>query len=228
MEEYMSLTHSSSAHFSITCDKYFMMLQNACIRYDGALKEKPSPTSRAVYQHEIDEAPSVHNEEDGYLDDNFAPDGTDTPTDDLYNVHNTNFKRTPQVKSLIPRTSHRKSKPNKTIPPKPRYNGPVYLPEHIYSMLREDIKKELDKYNQEKKAQYKPTHPRMARVHEQEHEEDDSPDNPEPDLENHFHDDSYPMQDSDIEDILEAHGQYLANMASTYHISKHSATSYGF
>ena len=46
----------------------------------------------------------------------------------------------------------------------------------------------------------------------------DSPDNPEPDLENHFHEDSYPMQDTDIEDLLETHG---------YHISKHSASSYG-
>ena len=31
MEEYMSLTHSSSGHFSITYDKYFMMLQNTFI-----------------------------------------------------------------------------------------------------------------------------------------------------------------------------------------------------
>ena len=42
MEEYMSLTHSSSGHFSITYDKYFMMLQNVCIRYDKTLKQKPS------------------------------------------------------------------------------------------------------------------------------------------------------------------------------------------
>ena len=34
MEEYMSLTNSSSGQVSITYDKYFMMLQNACIRYD--------------------------------------------------------------------------------------------------------------------------------------------------------------------------------------------------
>ena len=46
----------------------------------------------------------------------------------------------------------------------------------------------------------------MAKVHEQDHEEvDDSPDHPEPDLENHFHEESYPMQDSDIEDVLETH-----------------------
>ena len=46
-------------------------------------------------------------------------------------------------------------------------------------------------------------------------------------MENHFHEDSYPMQGSDIEDLLETHSQYPANMASTYHMSKHSASSYG-
>ena len=31
MEEYMSLTQSSTDEYSLTYDKYFMMLQNACI-----------------------------------------------------------------------------------------------------------------------------------------------------------------------------------------------------
>ena len=35
------------------------------------------------------------------------------------------------------------------------------------------------------------------------------------------------MQDTDIEDLLETHGQYFANMTSTYYISKHSTFSYG-
>ena len=108
----MSLTHSSSGHFSITYDKYFMMLQNACIRYEKNLKQKLSTTSRAVYQHELDEGPSVHDEEDDYLDDNFAPDGIDTPSDAIYNIQNTNINRTPHVKSLIPRTPPGKPKSN--------------------------------------------------------------------------------------------------------------------
>ena len=145
MEEYMSLTHSSSACFSISYDKYFMMLQNACIRYDKNLKQKPSTTSKAVYLHELDEGPSVCYEENDYLDDNFAPDSIDTPSDDIYNIHNTNFNRTPHVKSLIPRTPPGKPKSNKAIPLKPRYNGPVYLAKHIYNMFSDDVKKELDK-----------------------------------------------------------------------------------
>ena len=49
----------------------------------------------------------------------------------------------------------------------------------------------------------------MAKVHEQDHEEvNDSPNHPEPDLENHFHEESYPIQDSDIEDLLETHAPY--------------------
>ena len=207
-----------------------MMLQNACIRYDKTLKHKPSPTSGAVHQHELDDDdPCIPDDEDEYLDDDFAPDGIDAPSDDMYNVNNINFKRTPHVKSLIPSKPNGKFKCYKGIPPKPRYNGPVYLPKHIYNMLSEDIKtkKELDKKNQNKKAQYKPNCSRMAKVHEQEHEEvDDGPDHPEPDLENHFHEESYPIQDSEIEDLLECHTPYTVNMASTYHISKHSASSY--
>ena len=96
-----------------------MMLQNACIRYDKTLKQKPYTTLRAVYQHELDHDPSVYDKEDDYLAENFAPDTIDTSSDDISNVHSTIFKRFPHVKSLIPRTSPGKSKPNKAIPPKP-------------------------------------------------------------------------------------------------------------
>ena len=51
MEEYMSLTNSYTSHYSITYDKCFTMLQNACIRYEKSLKQKLSSTARAVYQH---------------------------------------------------------------------------------------------------------------------------------------------------------------------------------
>ena len=148
-------------------------------------------------------------------------------TPDIYNIHNSNFNKTPHVKSLIPRTSPGIQKSIKAFPPKPGYNGPAYLAKHIYDMLSDDVKKALDKYNKEMKAQYKPTHPRMAKVHEQDHDEANHPNNPEPELENHLPDDSYPMQDLDIEDLLETHGLCSAKMASTYHISKHSVSSYG-
>ena len=71
MEEYMSLAHSSSGHYCIAYDKYLTMLQNACIRYDKSLKQNPSTTARAVYQHDLDEDQSVHEEADDYVYDNF-------------------------------------------------------------------------------------------------------------------------------------------------------------
>ena len=129
------------------------------------------------------------------MDENFAPDGIDTPSDDINNIHNTNFNRTPHVKSLIPRTPPGKPKSNEAVPLKPRYNGPVNLRKHIYNILSDDVQKDLIKYNQEKKAQYKHTHPRGAKVHDQDHEEADNPDNPESDLDNHLPDDSYPIPD---------------------------------
>ena len=69
-----------------------------------------------VYQHELDKDPNVHDEEDDYLDDNFAPDGIDTPSDDIYIIHSTNLNGTPHVKSLIHRTSLGKPKYNKALP----------------------------------------------------------------------------------------------------------------
>ena len=100
----MSLIQSSTGGYSLTYDKYFMMLQNACIRYDKTMKHKPSPTSRAVYQHELDAGdPGIFDEEEEYLEDDFAPDGIDIHSDYMYNVHNANFNGTPHVKSLIPR-----------------------------------------------------------------------------------------------------------------------------
>ena len=52
---------------------------NPCIRYDKTLKHIPSPTSRAVYQHELyDDNPCIPDAEDEYLDDDFASDGIDT------------------------------------------------------------------------------------------------------------------------------------------------------
>ena len=68
MEEYMSLTNSYSSHYSITYDKYFTMLQNACIKYDKSLKQKPSSRARAVYQHELDEDSGKDGDEGHYVE----------------------------------------------------------------------------------------------------------------------------------------------------------------
>ena len=52
MEEFISLS-SSTPGPTMGYDNYLTLLQNACIRYDSNLKSKPSPASRAAYQHEL-------------------------------------------------------------------------------------------------------------------------------------------------------------------------------
>ena len=91
------------------------------------------------------------------------------PSDDFYNVNSTNFNRNPQAKSLILRKQQDRPQPGNFISNKPWYNSPVYLPKHFYAFLSEDVKKELDKYNQEKKTNYQPNKHRIAKVDEQDH-----------------------------------------------------------
>ena len=72
MEEYMSLTNSHSPHYSITYDKYFTMLQNACIRYDKHLKHKSLSKARAIYQHDFDGDTSADDNDGDYVDEGFV------------------------------------------------------------------------------------------------------------------------------------------------------------
>ena len=155
------------------------------------------------------------------------PDGIDTPSNDFNNINTTNFNRNPQVKSLIPRTPKGKQNPSKFASNKPRYNGPVYLPKQIYNMLKEEVKKELDKYNQENMVDYQPNSNRMTKVHKQDHGDEGPPNHPEPDLGNYHAEDSYPMQDSDNEELIDSHGGYSVKMASSYHICNYSPSFYG-
>ena len=117
------------------------MLHNACIRYDKSLKQKPSLTARAVNQHEVAGDSGTYGEDGDYVEEGLMPDGIDTPSDDFYNLNTTNFNRNPQVKSIIPRTPKGKQKPSEVASNKPRYNGPVYVPKHIYIKLSEEVKK---------------------------------------------------------------------------------------
>ena len=67
---------------------------NACIRYDKSLQQKPSPTARAVYWHELDGDSRTDSEDGDYVEERFTSDGIDTPSDGFYNINTTNFNRT--------------------------------------------------------------------------------------------------------------------------------------
>ena len=52
MEEFISLS-STSPGPTMGYDNPLTLHQNACIQYDSNLKSRPSPSSRAAYQHDL-------------------------------------------------------------------------------------------------------------------------------------------------------------------------------
>ena len=78
--------------------------------------------------------------------------GIDTPSDDFYNIHTTQY--VPPV-SARHKLQPRLPKPNQspeTFPnkqTKQRWTGPIYLPAHIYKLMSQEVKDALQKYNAE-------------------------------------------------------------------------------
>ena len=87
-------------------------------------------------------------------------------------------------------------------------------------------KRSLINITRKRRPTYKPHTNRLAKVYEQDHDDEDIPNNPESDLDNHHVEDSYPMQDSDVEELIDFHGNYSAIMTFAYHIYKHSVSSF--
>ena len=142
MEEFISLS-SSTPGPTMGYDNYLTLLQNACIRYDSNLISRPSPASRATYQHEL----SLHQHDNPYPQD-YSSSGTtyggiDMPAEEFYQVHTTNLNRPPNVSSITPK------KPTSSLPPgrptQRRSPGPIFLPANIYKLLSDVAIKELKK-----------------------------------------------------------------------------------
>ena len=144
MEEFISLS-SSTPGPTMGYDNYLTLLQNACIRYDSHLKSRPSPASRAAYQHELS-----HDHYDNSYPQDYSSTGTtyggiDMPAEEFYQVHTTNLNRPPNVSTITPK------KPPTAPPtgrPTPRRSpGPIFLPANIYKLLSDVAIKELKKHN---------------------------------------------------------------------------------
>ena len=144
MEEFISLS-SSTPGPTMGYDNYLTLLQNACIRYDSTHTSKPSPASRAAYQHEL--SPDQHDNPytSDYSSSGTTYGGIDMPAEEFYLVHTTNLNRPPNVSTLTPR------KPTPSPPtgrPTPRMSpGPIFLPANIYKLLSDVVIKELKKHN---------------------------------------------------------------------------------
>ena len=143
MEEFISLS-SSTPGPTMGYDNYLTLLQNACIRYDSNLKSRPSPASRAAYQHEL----SLDQHDNPYPQD-YSSSGTtyggiDMPAEEFYQVHTTNLNRPPNVSTLTRKPTT--ARPTGRRTPR-RSPGPIFLPANIYKLLSDVAIKELKKHN---------------------------------------------------------------------------------
>ena len=169
IEEFISLS-SSTPGSTMDYDNYLTLLQNACIRYDSTHTSRPSPASRAAYQHELSPAQHDNPYPQDYSSSGTTYGGIDMPAEEFYQVHTTNLNRPPPVSSITPR------KPTPSPPhgrPSPRRSpGPIFLPANIYKLLSDMAIKELKKHN----ATTRSTTPPKWAVHT--HDTDSHPEHP--------------------------------------------------
>ena len=83
MEEFISLS-SSTPGPTMGYDNYLTLLQNACIRYDSNLKSRPSPASRAAYQHELSHDQHDNPYPQDYSSSDTTYGGIDMPAEEFY------------------------------------------------------------------------------------------------------------------------------------------------
>ena len=102
IEAFISISSSTSGP-TMGYENYLTLLQNACIRYDSNLKSRPSPASRAAYQHELspDQPENPYPKDSSFSGTTYG--GIDMPAEEFYQVHTTNLNRPPNVSTLYPR-----------------------------------------------------------------------------------------------------------------------------
>ena len=150
LDEFQITTHGHGSSTSLSCDTYYDLLINACVRYDKTKKANIGKR-RNVYATNIVET---------YIDPPTAcidhvPDspcgGIDLPPDTFYQVHALSSRhplsQRPGQHSKHPfRPQSQHSGPTKPIR---RYDGPKFLPPQIYKLLSQDAMKALKAYNTE-------------------------------------------------------------------------------
>ena len=144
MEEFTSLS-STTPGPTMGYDNYLTLLQNACIRYDSNLKSRPSPASRAAYQHDLSPDHRDKPYPQDYSSSGTTYGGIDMPAEEFYHVHTTNLNRPPNVCTLTPRNPINAPPPGRPNPR--RFPGPIYLPANIYKLLSDMAIKVLKKHN---------------------------------------------------------------------------------
>ena len=215
-------------------DNYLTLLQNACIRYDSNLKSRPSPASRAAYQHHLSHDHCHNLYPQDYSSSGTTYGGIDMPTEEFYQVHTTKLNRPPNVSTLTPRKPINAPPPGR--PNSRRSPGPIYLPANIYKLLSDVAIKEFKKHN----ATTRSTPPPKRAINDTDpHPEQPPTETPtgdptplqspeDPDLDNTEPCEAFTFDDSTLEHLMDAYSpSYSVIKTHIYHVSKHSSSPYG-
>ncbi len=160
LDEFQTSKDSSGASVHLKYTSYCDLLINACIRYDKTRKANVARKSN-IYMASQD----IQEEDDQDMDtDSWGEDfdGIDTPSEDFYQVNTTKtnfmsskYKGRPRLP--LKQFNNRTLVPHKEVPPRnqpskpftPKYDGPIYLPSHLYNMYSKEFKDALAKHNPE-------------------------------------------------------------------------------
>ena len=242
LEEYNSLHPTTISRDNLTYDIYLGLLTNACIRYDNRKKNR-ADNNRMAYM--TNNTPYQYNQEDMQPENMMVMQShqdlssvvnIDTPAEQFYQVNTTNFNRNPPTSQLIPRRQNHptNNKPNNNTR---KYDGPIFLPPHIYKKLSADIIKELKEYNEKAIQRYKGRQVNQHDIISDAVEEPTNiPSTEPPEVQNDEIDLTQEINDTDDKQldmynfndfIDQLPDHYKINMTKIYNISKHQASTYG-
>ncbi len=158
LDEFLSITTSATKSSHLKYQSYYELLINACVRYDKTKKAnvaKKSNVYATIVQDSGDDVISIPDSSSTIYD------GIDTPSEDFIQINSTRGNFRPNQFRGKPKLPPQSSRPSRTpfLPsnpsqqastpsvPQKKYEGPVYLPSHIFNMLGREAKDALVKYN---------------------------------------------------------------------------------
>ena len=160
LDEFQSITTGYGRSSSLKYQTYYTLLINACVRYDRTKKANIAKRGH-IYQTSSTPGNDGFNNEIPYETPGRDPYlGIDTPSDEFYNIHTTQYVPPMSARhKLQPRLPKRNQSPE-SFPKKETKQictGPIYLPAHVYKLLSQQVKDALQKYNAEAIQKFKST-----------------------------------------------------------------------
>ena len=150
LDEFQSTTYGHGSSTSLSYQTYYVLLINACVRYDETKKANIGKR-RNVYNTNMDD--TYVNHPTACIDHvpNSPYGRIELSPDAFYQVHTLSSRHPPSPRPGNPsRPSFWPQSQNSgTTKPIRRYDGPIFLPPQIYKLLSQDEMKALMAYNTE-------------------------------------------------------------------------------